>query len=212
MPSAISRTISGEISGEDRSMTSRRMPYRPCFLSRWWSGTKHAVSLREQGSMATQKACLSPSSGGCANLYPFMESLIDRRNIFCVWANRKGSPPRAFGCSVSTDRGKTWTISSRGWSASFWLYVAKCRGAVKGSLQRFRDFVYIDDVVGCLGKSACALRQPRCYLQHRFRPTHNGPRLAHELLKSLDLPARYPVKELPGSAQPIWPLRRYRTR
>ena len=71
---------------------------------------------------------------------------------------------------------------------------------VTGSLERFRDFIYIDDVVDAWVR---ALNQPRTssdvYNIGTGKPTTIRELLA-ALVTAMDLPSNYPVKELSGSA------------
>jgi UDP-glucose 4-epimerase len=71
---------------------------------------------------------------------------------------------------------------------------------VTGSLERFRDFIYIDDVVDAWVR---ALNQPRT-ISAVYNIGTGKPTTIRELLAALviamELPSNYPVKELPGSA------------
>ena len=84
----------------------------------------------------------------------------------------------------------------------------KGRGVrVKGSLQRFRDFIYIDDVVEAWLKALIApsTKSP-VYNLGSGRGT-TVQELLSTLKWALQLPPDYPVKELPGSRSDQFGLR-----
>lgn len=70
---------------------------------------------------------------------------------------------------------------------------------VTGSLERFRDFTYVDDVVDAWEKAArLAKTALPVYNLGTGRPTKVRELLAR-LIEAMDLPADYPIEELPGS-------------
>ncbi len=71
---------------------------------------------------------------------------------------------------------------------------------VTGSLERFRDFVYISDVVDVwLSALALPATPAATYNIGSGRPT-TVRALLFTLLTALDLPSNYPIRELPGSS------------
>ena len=88
----------------------------------------------------------------------------------------------------------------QGMASIFLAYMLKNKKVpVTGSFERFRDFVFIDDVVDLWMRCLTVTQTPgAAYNVATGHPTTVGE-LLKALLVALDLPAGYPIQELPGS-------------
>lgn len=70
---------------------------------------------------------------------------------------------------------------------------------VTGSLERYRDFVYIDDIIAAFMLALDRPSTPSAIYNLGTGQAHTVRRVLQGLIAALRLPADYPIEELPGS-------------
>lgn len=89
----------------------------------------------------------------------------------------------------------------QGMVSIYLAYLLKKQGVpVTGSLDRFRDFVYIDDVIDAWMRVLAMAKTPSPIYNVGFGQPTTVRVLLGALKESLGLPADHPIRELPGSA------------
>ena len=170
-------------------------------LSRWAlrQGTPrflHASSMVAYGSPASH--CPDETTKDCPTSYYGVSKLASEHLLRL--ASLEGLSVTCFRMFSVYGPNQDLSNLRQGMASIFLAYILRNELIpVTGSLKRFRDFIYVDDVVNCWIK---ALEMPST----RKQVYNLGSGIAttvDELIKSLliasGLPADYPVKELPGN-------------
>jgi len=200
---------SGEISGEDPVYDVRANALSTLQLSRWCLRNRtprflYASSMAVYGDPARLPVA---ETDACSPLSFYGISKMSSEH-FLRLAAREGLSTTSFRMFSVYGPGQNLENLRQGMVSIYMAYMLKGQEVpVKGSLQRFRDFIYIDDVVEAWLKALIApsTKSP-VYNLGSGRGT-TVQELLSTLKWALQLPPDYPVKELPGSRSDQFGLR-----
>jgi len=193
---------SGELSGYDPLYDVQTNAISTLLLSRWCSQHRtprflYASSMAIYGNPRTLPVT---ESAPCEPLSFYGISKWASENYLRL-AARDGLSSTSFRMFSVYGPGQNMQNLKQGMASIFMSYMV--RGSevpVTGSLNRSRDFVYIDDVIDAWMRALALPSTPSsAYNVGSGQPTTVRELLA-ELLRALQLPAQYPIKEQPGRA------------
>jgi UDP-glucose 4-epimerase len=192
---------SGELSGQDPLYDVQTNAVSTLLLSRWCTRQRiprflYASSMAIYGNPA---ALPVDESSACQPLSFYGISKWTSEGYLRL-ASAAGLSCTSFRMFSVYGPGQNMENLKQGMASIFMAYMV--RGSevpVTGSLDRFRDFVYIDDVVDAWLKALALPATPAStYNVGCGRPV-TVRALLDELLRVLRLPASYPIRQQPGS-------------
>jgi UDP-glucose 4-epimerase len=193
---------SGELSGHDPLYDVRTNALATLLLSRWCArrGIRRFVYASSMAIYGNPTHLPVSESQPCVPMSFYGISKWASENYLRL-AERDGLSSTSLRMFSVYGPGQNMQNLKQGMASIFMAYVARgVEVPVTGSLRRFRDFVYVDDVVEAwLSALALASTPSAAYNVGSGQPvTVRG--LLDELLKAMRLPSDYPVAERAGSA------------
>jgi UDP-glucose 4-epimerase len=192
---------SGEISGEDPVYDVRANALSTLQLSRWCLVNRiprflYASSMAVYGDPTRQPVM---ETDACSPLSFYGISKLASEHFLSL-AAREGLSTTSFRMFSVYGPGQNMDNLKQGMVSIFMSYMLKSQEVpVKGSLQRFRDFIFIDDIVDAWVKALhMPLTKSPVYNLGSGRGT-TVEKLLSALKRALQLRPDYPVKELSGS-------------
>ncbi|MBI5032980.1 MAG: NAD-dependent epimerase/dehydratase family protein [Chloroflexi bacterium] len=198
------------LAAQSSGPASAEMPYydlqvnaaSTLLLSRWCLENRvprflYASSMAIYGNATTLPVC---EDTPCLPVSYYGVSKLTSENLLCLAANE--------GLRVTNLRmfsvygpGQNLGNLKQGMVSIYLAYLLRgVEVPVTGSFERFRDFVYIDDIIDAWLRALSLPETPTStYNLGSGKPTTVRVLLL-ALLNALNLPADYPIKELPGAA------------
>jgi UDP-glucose 4-epimerase len=192
---------SGEISGENPLYDVQVNALSTLELSRWAVRQKiprflYASSMAVYGNPKTNPV---PESASCEPLSFYGISKWTSEQ-FLRLATRDGISSTSFRMFSVYGPGQNMENLKQGMASIFMAYMLKrAEVPVKGSLSRFRDFIYIDDVIDAWTRAVKIPCTPLPVYNLGSGRSTTVAELLVALKATLGLPVDYPVQELPGS-------------
>ena len=191
---------SGEVSGEDPLYDVQANAISTLLLSRWCAGNGtprllYASSMAIYGNPVQLPV---EETHPCVPMSFYGISKWTSENYLRL-AARDGLSSTSLRMFSVYGPGQNMQNLKQGMASIFMAYMAQGKEVpVTGSLERFRDFVYIDDVIDAWLRALALPSTPSAsYNVGRGQPV-TVRALLDELLRALQLPAQYPVRERPG--------------
>jgi UDP-glucose 4-epimerase len=193
---------SGELSGADPLYDVRTNALATLLLSRWCTGNAirrflYASSMAIYGN--PQQLPVGESQP-CVPMSFYGISKWASENYLRL-AEREGLASTSFRMFSVYGPGQNMENLKQGMASIFMAYMAQGKEVpVTGSLQRFRDFVYVDDVVEAWLAALSLSATPRAAYNVGSGQAVTVRALIDELLKVMRLPADYPIQERAGAS------------
>jgi UDP-glucose 4-epimerase len=191
---------SGELSGADPLYDVQTNALSTLLLSRWClrNGVPRFVYASSMAIYGDPRQLPVEESAQCEPLSIYGISKLASENYLRL-ASRDGLSSTSLRMFSVYGPGQNMENLKQGMASIFMAYMM--RGAevpVTGSLERFRDFVYIDDVVDAWLKTLALPATPSATYNVGSGSPVTVRELLDRLLSALQLPAQYPVRERPG--------------
>jgi UDP-glucose 4-epimerase len=191
---------SGELSGEDPLYDVRTNALSTLLLSRWCASncTARFIYASSMAIYGNPRDLPVAEDSACEPMSFYGISKWASENYLRL-AARSGLSSTSLRMFSVYGPGQNMGNLKQGMASIFMAYMLRGEEVpVTGSLSRFRDLVYIDDVVDAWLKALAVPTTPAAAYNVGCGQAITVRALLQELRGSLQLPADYPIKEHPG--------------